>query len=104
MLHTFESCRADGIAISMRDSLCPVVPMFHANAWATPYAAAMSGAKLVFPGAALDGKSLSELFEQEKVTLSFGVPTVWLALLKYLEESKSGPTTSLTSCTAMLRR
>jgi acyl-CoA synthetase (AMP-forming)/AMP-acid ligase II len=93
VLHAFEACRADGVGISMRDSLCPVVPMFHANAWATPYAAAMSGAKLVFPGAALDGKSLFELFEQEKVTLSFGVPTVWLALLKYLDESKSRPTT-----------
>jgi acyl-CoA synthetase (AMP-forming)/AMP-acid ligase II len=93
VLHTFESCRADGMGISMRDSLCPVVPMFHANAWATPYAAAMSGAKLVFPGAALDGKSLYELFEAEKVTMSLGVPTVWLALLKYLDESKSRPTT-----------
>jgi acyl-CoA synthetase (AMP-forming)/AMP-acid ligase II len=93
VLHAFEACRADGVGISMRESLCPVVPMFHANAWATPYAAAMSGAKLVFPGAALDGKSLYELFEAERVTLSFGVPTVWLALLKYLDESKLRPTT-----------
>jgi acyl-CoA synthetase (AMP-forming)/AMP-acid ligase II len=88
VLHAFESCRSDGVAISMHDSLCPVVPMFHANAWATPYAAAMSGAKLVFPGAALDGKSLFELFEAERVTCSFGVPTIWLALLKYLDDSK----------------
>src|SRR6185437_2549289 len=87
VLHAFESCRADGVAISMHDSLCPVVPMFHANAWATPYAAAMSGAKLVFPGAQLDGKSLYELFEAEHVTVSFGVPTVWLALLKHLEDN-----------------
>jgi acyl-CoA synthetase (AMP-forming)/AMP-acid ligase II len=87
VLHAFESCRADGVAISMHDSLCPVVPMFHANAWATPYAAAMSGAKLVFPGAQLDGKSLYELFEAERVTVSFGVPTVWLALLKHLEDN-----------------
>jgi fatty-acyl-CoA synthase len=88
VLHAFESCRSDGVAISMHDSLCPVVPMFHANAWATPYAAAMSGAKLVFPGAALDGQSLFELFEAERVTCSFGVPTIWLALLKYLDDSK----------------
>ncbi len=88
VLHAFEACRCDGVAISMHDSLCPVVPMFHANAWATPYAAAMSGAKLVFPGAALDGKSLFELFEAERVTCSFGVPTIWLALLKYLDDSK----------------
>jgi acyl-CoA synthetase (AMP-forming)/AMP-acid ligase II len=87
VLHAFESCRADGVAISMHDSLCPVVPMFHANAWATPYAAAMSGAKLVFPGAQLDGRSLYELFEAERVTVSFGVPTVWLALLKHLEDN-----------------
>jgi acyl-CoA synthetase (AMP-forming)/AMP-acid ligase II len=87
VLHAFESCRADGVAISMHDSLCPVVPMFHANAWATPYAAAMSGAKLVFPGAQLDGRSLYELFEVERVTVSFGVPTVWLALLKHLEDN-----------------
>jgi len=61
VLHAFESCRCDGVAISMHDSLCPVVPMFHANAWATPYAAAMSGAKLVFPGAGLYyGSALSE--------------------------------------------
>jgi len=93
VLHAFESCRSDGVAISMHDSLCPVVPMFHANAWATPYAAAMSGAKLVFPGAALDGKSLFELFEAERVTCSFGVPTIWLALLKYLDDSKQRPTT-----------
>ncbi len=93
VLHAFESCRCDGVAISMHDSLCPVVPMFHANAWATPYAAAMSGAKLVFPGAALDGKSLFELFEAERVTCSFGVPTIWLALLKYLDDSKQRPTT-----------
>jgi fatty-acyl-CoA synthase len=89
VLHAFESCRADGVAVSMRETLCPVVPMFHANAWATPYAAAMSGAKLVFPGAALDGKSLWELFEAERVTLAFGVPTVWLTLLKYLDDSES---------------
>ncbi len=93
VLHAFESCRSDGVAISMHDSVCPVVPMFHANAWAMPYATAMSGAKLVLPGAALDGKSLFELFEAEGVTCSFGVPTIWLALLKYLDDSKQRPST-----------
>jgi fatty-acyl-CoA synthase len=71
----------------MRDSILPVVPMFHVNAWGIPYAAAMSGAKLVFPGPKLDGASLHELFTSEKVTLSLGVPTVWLGLLNYLEQT-----------------
>jgi acyl-CoA synthetase (AMP-forming)/AMP-acid ligase II len=59
------------------------VPMFHVNAWGLPYSVLLSGAKLVFPGAALDGKSLYELFESEKVTFSAGVPTVWLGLINY---------------------
>jgi acyl-CoA synthetase (AMP-forming)/AMP-acid ligase II len=77
---------ADMIAVSMYDAILPVVPQFHVNAWGMPYAAALSGAKLVLPGPALDGASLFELFETEQVTLSLGVPTVWLALLKYMEE------------------
>ncbi|HEX6842708.1 MAG TPA: 3-(methylthio)propionyl-CoA ligase [Stellaceae bacterium] len=87
VLHSFAVCSANAVAISMRDSILPVVPMFHVNAWGIPYAAAMSGAKLVFPGPKLDGASLHELFEAEKVTLSLGVPTVWLGLLQYLEQS-----------------
>ncbi|HEX7968589.1 MAG TPA: AMP-binding protein, partial [Stellaceae bacterium] len=87
VLHSFAVCSANAVAISMRDSILPVVPMFHVNAWGIPYAAAMSGAKLVFPGAKLDGASLYELFEAEKVTLSLGVPTVWLGLLQYLEQT-----------------
>ena len=87
VLHSFAVCSANAVAISMRDSILPVVPMFHVNAWGIPYAAAMSGAKLVFPGPKLDGASLHELFEMEKVTLSLGVPTVWLGLLQYLEQS-----------------
>ena len=65
--------------------ILPVVPMFHVNAWGLPYAACMIGAKLVFPGPGLDGKSLYELFESERVTLSAGVPTVWQGLLGYVE-------------------
>jgi acyl-CoA synthetase (AMP-forming)/AMP-acid ligase II len=88
VLHSFASCMADTTAVSMRDTVCPVVPMFHANAWATPYTAAMAGAKVVFPGARLDGKSLYELFEAESVTIAVGVPTVWLSLLTYLDDNK----------------
>ena len=87
LLHSFAVCSANAVAISMRDSICPIVPMFHVNAWGIPYAAAMSGAKLVFPGPKLDGASLHELFVSEKVTLSLGVPTVWLGLLQYLEQT-----------------
>jgi acyl-CoA synthetase (AMP-forming)/AMP-acid ligase II len=87
LLHSFAVCSANAVGISMRDSILPVVPMFHVNAWGIPYAAAMSGAKLVFPGPKLDGASLHELFVGEKVTLSLGVPTVWLGLLQYLEQT-----------------
>jgi acyl-CoA synthetase (AMP-forming)/AMP-acid ligase II len=87
LLHSFAICSANAVGVSMRDSILPVVPMFHVNAWGIPYAAAMSGAKLVFPGPKLDGASLHELFASEKVTLSLGVPTVWLGLLNYLEQS-----------------
>jgi fatty-acyl-CoA synthase len=63
----------------------PVVPMFHVNAWGIPYVAALVGARIVFPGPHLDGKSLHELFENERVTFSAGVPTVWQGLLNYLD-------------------
>jgi 3-(methylthio)propionyl---CoA ligase len=62
--------------------------MFHVNAWGLPYSCALTGAKLVFPGPHLDGKSLHELFEGERVTMSAGVPTVWLGLLNYIKEQK----------------
>ncbi|MBV8651991.1 MAG: AMP-binding protein, partial [Alphaproteobacteria bacterium] len=88
ILHSFACRMADSTAISMRDSVCPVVPMFHANAWGSPYTAAMAGAKLVLPGPRLDGRSLYELFESEAVTMALGVPTVWLALLAFLDENK----------------
>ena len=70
---------------SARDAILPVVPMFHVNAWGLPYVACMVGAKLVFPGPWLDGKSLYELFEAEGVTMSAGVPTVWQGLLAHVE-------------------
>ncbi len=85
VLHTFAISMPDALSVSANDSILPVVPMFHVNAWGLPYAACMNGAKLVFPGAGLDGKSLHELFEAEQVTVSAGVPTVWQGLLTYVE-------------------
>ena len=87
VLHAMGAAMPNAMGLSALDCILPVVPMFHANAWGIPYAAPMVGAKLVFPGAALDGKSLHELFESERVTFSGGVPTVWLGLLNYLRES-----------------
>jgi acyl-CoA synthetase (AMP-forming)/AMP-acid ligase II len=84
-LHTYAAALPDALNASARDVILPVVPMFHVNAWGLPYVACMVGVKLVFPGAALDGKSLYELFEGEGVTMSAGVPTVWQGLLAYTE-------------------
>jgi acyl-CoA synthetase (AMP-forming)/AMP-acid ligase II len=88
VLHSFGAALPDAMNISARDVVLPIVPMFHANAWGAPYTCALTGAKLVFPGAALDGKSLYELFEAERVTFSAGVPAVWLGLLHYLAENR----------------
>jgi fatty-acyl-CoA synthase len=85
LLHTFAISLPDALNVAATDSILPVVPMFHVNAWGLPYAACMNGAKLVFPGAGLDGKSLYELFEAEQVTVSAGVPTVWQGLLAHTE-------------------
>src|SRR5262252_8315217 len=86
LLHAYGAALPDGIGLSASDSVLPVVPMFHVNAWGIPYSAAMTGAKLVFPGAALDGASVYELMESERVTLSAGVPTVWLGLLNHMKQ------------------
>ncbi|WP_028602255.1 3-(methylthio)propionyl-CoA ligase [Ottowia thiooxydans] len=83
VLHAFAAALPDAMALSASDSALPVVPMFHVNAWGMPYTAAMVGCKLVFPGPALDGKSVFELMEAEKVTFAAGVPTVWQMLLSY---------------------
>ncbi|HUC64462.1 MAG TPA: 3-(methylthio)propionyl-CoA ligase [Stellaceae bacterium] len=87
VLHSYGAALPDAMCLSAQDVVLPVVPMFHANAWGLAYACPLVGAKLVFPGAALDGKSIFELFESEKVTFSGGVPTVWLALLQYMAET-----------------
>ncbi len=88
VIHAYGAALPDALNLSARDSVLPVVPMFHANAWSLPYACTMVGAKMVFPGPHLDGKSVYELIEQEKVTLSAGVPTVWLMLLQHLAAGK----------------
>jgi len=81
------ACSTDTLSVSGRDTILPVVPMFHANSWGIAFAAPMTGAKLVMPGPRLDGPSLCELLTDEKVTMTAAVPTVWLALLQYLEQS-----------------
>jgi len=84
LLQAYGAALPDAMGCSARDTILPVVPMFHVNAWGIPYIAPLVGAKLVFPGPALDGKSIYELFESEKVTYSAGVPTVWLGLLNHV--------------------
>jgi acyl-CoA synthetase (AMP-forming)/AMP-acid ligase II len=85
ILHAYAAALPDVMCMSARDSVLPVVPMFHVNAWGIPYSAALVGAKLVFPGPALDGKSVYELIEAEKVSYAAGVPTVWQMLLGHMK-------------------
>jgi acyl-CoA synthetase (AMP-forming)/AMP-acid ligase II len=88
MIHAYAAALPDTLNLSAREVVLPVVPMFHVNAWSLPYSCTMTGAKMVFPGPHLDGKSLHQLFEAEGVTMSAGVPTVWLGLLNYMKEKK----------------
>ncbi len=88
MIHTMMSSNGAVIPMDPDTTVLPVVPMFHANAWGLIYAAPICGAKLVLPGAKLDGASIYELLDKEQVTLSAGVPTVWLALLDYCAQNK----------------
>ena len=88
VLHAYAGIAPDVLNLSNRDTVLPVVPLFHVNAWGVPYSAVMVGAKLVLPGPKMgDGEALYGLIEGERVTLSLGVPTVWLALLQYAEQS-----------------
>ena len=87
LIHALVSCMSTMLAFTEKDVLLPVVPMFHVNAWGIPYAAPMVGSKLVFPGSYLDPASLLEAFVQEKVTFSGGVPTIWIGMLKVLDEN-----------------
>ncbi|HXF67735.1 MAG TPA: long-chain fatty acid--CoA ligase [Burkholderiales bacterium] len=86
VLHSLASALPDVLGIAHSDNVCPVVPMFHVNAWGIPFTAVMVGAKLVFPGPHLDAASLLDLFEREQVTLTAGVPTVWMGILGALEQ------------------
>ena len=88
VLNALVGCTPGVLSLSARETILPVVPMFHINAWCIPYAAPMVGAKLVLPGPKLDGASLHELMESERVTVSAGVPTIWLALLQHVEANK----------------
>ncbi len=87
VLHAMGVNTADIMGLRAKDSVMPIVPMFHANAWALVFSAPMAGAKLVMPGGKLDGESVHQLLEDEAVTCTAAVPTVWLGLLHYLETS-----------------
>ena len=87
VLHAYTVCMPDGLAISARDVVMPVVPMFHVNAWGLPYICSMTGAKIVFPGPFMDGKSLTQLIHEEDVTFSAGVPTIWAGVDAHLKET-----------------
>jgi len=88
VLHAMSSCFPDALDLSASDVVSPIVPMFHVNAWGIPFSAPMVGAKLVLPGPQLDGASLHALFEQEGVSFTAGVPTVWLGLLDWLDNNQ----------------
>lgn len=87
VLHALSGNQPDAAGISAQDSLLPVVPMFHVNAWGTPFIAAMVGARLVLPGPHLDGESLLRLLSEERVSVAFGVPVIWAGLLAALRKS-----------------
>ncbi|HAG93087.1 MAG TPA: long-chain fatty acid--CoA ligase [Gammaproteobacteria bacterium] len=86
VIHALASVSNDALGVCNRSSVLPVVPMFHVNAWGVPYAATAGGARLVLPGAGMDGASLYELIDSENVSLLLGVPTVWLGLLQYCDQ------------------
>ena len=86
-LHSYGTCMADGFALSERDTILQLVPMFHANGWGTPYSGIMTGAKLVLSGRHMQAADIAQLIEQERVTFSAGVPTLWMALYSYLESN-----------------
>jgi fatty-acyl-CoA synthase len=87
-LHSMALCLADTFGICERDVLMPVVPMFHANAWGMPFAGVMVGAKLVFPGPHLQPRDIAELIQNERVTVTAGVPTIWIGLYALLERER----------------
>src|SRR5579859_960170 len=90
VLQSMAECMPIGLNISQQDTLLPVVPMFHVNAWGLPFACTMTGTKLVLPGPHLDAISLLDLFEKEQVTISAGVPTIWFGILQALDKNPTG--------------
>ncbi|SNC74590.1 fatty-acyl-CoA synthase [Hymenobacter gelipurpurascens] len=88
LLHSYAASLPDCFNCSARDVVLPVVPMFHVNAWGIPYMCPLNGCKLVMPGPGLDAASLFELYEQEGVTFTAGVPTIWFGLLTFMREKK----------------
>lgn len=91
VLHALAGNSPDGMNISARDTVMPVVPMFHVNAWGIPYITAVQGAKLVLPGPKLDGASLATLIDDEEVSLALGVPTIWIGLQAALKARGTKP-------------
>ena len=87
VLHSLAAALPDMLSLSHQDVVLPVVPMFHVNAWGLPYTCTLVGAKQVFPGPHLDAESLLGLIESERVTLTAGVPTIWLGILDYLDRN-----------------
>jgi fatty-acyl-CoA synthase len=87
VLHSFAEAMADSFAVSHDDTVLPVAPMFHANAWGLPYTCVMTGSRLILPGPNVDAESILDLMEQEHVTCACGVPTVWLSVLYALEKN-----------------
>jgi len=87
VLHAYGAALPDSMDLSIQDVIAPLVPMFHVNAWGLPYSSVLVGAKLVLPGAQLDGESIYRLFQAEGVTFSAGVPSVWQGVLAYLGET-----------------
>ncbi len=85
-IHALASCTPNALNLSRHSVVLPVVPMYHVSAWGLPYSGLMAGSKLVMPGAKLDGASLFELIEKERVNLALGVPTVWLTMLQHLDK------------------
>ncbi len=92
-IHTLLTMQNDVMGLSSRDVIMPVVPMFHANAWGIAFSGPAVGARIVMPGPKMDGASIFELLEREKVTFTAAVPTVWQMLLGYLRETGQRPTT-----------
>ena len=93
VLHALQACMKDTLSVSAKDAVLPIVPMFHANAWSLAFSVPLAGAKFVMPGARLDGASVYELLETEKVTFSAAVPTVWLMLMQDMQKTGGKLTT-----------